>query len=70
MPQILINDDELISVIEKKVNPNGQIYLGREYRDQVVRAYIVKVQGSNPTSRTLEVAPTKSTSPHSIFSLS
>lgn len=50
MPQTIINDSELISVIEKRVNPNGQIYIGREYKDKVVRVYIVAVQGSETSA--------------------
>ena len=46
MTHTVIPDQELLALIEKKVNTNGQIYIGREYRGLVVRAYIVKIEGS------------------------
>ena len=47
MTHTVIPDNELIELVEKKVNDNGQIYIGRQYRNVVVRAYIVKVDRSD-----------------------
>ncbi|MCG7847788.1 MAG: hypothetical protein MIO93_01225 [ANME-2 cluster archaeon] len=46
MTHTVIPDNELIELVEKRVNDNGQIYIGRQYRNKIVRAYIVKVDGS------------------------
>lgn len=46
MPQIIINDSEIIGVIKKRVGDNGQISIGKEHAGKEVTAYIVLNEGS------------------------
>jgi len=50
MPQIIINENELLVTIKKPVGANGQISIGKEHAGKLVTAYVVLVQGSNNPS--------------------
>jgi len=45
MPQILINNDELLETIKTRVGSNGQISIGKKHAGKQVTAYVVLVQG-------------------------
>ena len=51
MPQIIIDDSELIGVVKKPVGANGQISIGKEHAGKLVTAYIVLSKGSEPIER-------------------
>ena len=43
MPQIIINENEILVVVKKTVGTNGQISIGKEHAGKQVTAYVVEV---------------------------
>ncbi len=46
MPQITIDNDELLETIKTRVGSNGQISIGKKHAGKQVTTYVVLVQGS------------------------
>ena len=42
MPQIIINENELIETIKTHVGSNGQISVGKKHAGKLVTAYIIE----------------------------
>lgn len=44
MPINQIDESELLTMTDpKKVNPNGQIAIGRKHAGKIIRAYVIEV---------------------------
>ena len=46
MPQIIINENEIIETLKTRIGSNGQISVGKKHAGKQVTAYVVLVQGS------------------------
>ncbi len=44
MPQIIINDKEIVETIKTRVGSNGQISVGKKHAGKVITAYVIERQ--------------------------
>lgn len=49
MVQTIINESEILETIKTRVGSNGQISVGKKHAGKQVTAYVVSVQGSEPS---------------------